>query len=504
MNTQRPRPRVAIVGSGPAGFGVLTGLLEHAPHADVTLFDHGSAPEQPLLPPGDASTHVQPLYDEIYRSIWQSQRRVFPPPKTHFGRTLPKHRIEGKERIFRSEALGGLSNFWGATCLPFTQRELRNWPLQRESLAPHYRSVAERIGISGRHDVLNEYFGDDYVNRPPMQTTATVQHLERVVNEHSDVNDPWRVVAGINRCAVETRRKATNHCIACGECLAGCVRDSIFSSRQQFAAQIATGNIRHVKAKVRSIDAAARTLHVLQEEQATETGSFHRIYLAAGCPNSTEIVMRSFGLTRVSAMADNAVYVFPILYLGRGDGSAANYLSLTNSILGLLPQQPGLEFAQAQVYTNFDYMWRYNLPPGLWPLARSLVRWSRDRLLWGRLYMPGAASQSYGLEMREDSLQFNYAQAADVAAAKRAMGFVRKTLNHGGFYVPPAPLVHQKSNTHYASTLPYGGTHLDVAADGQIAPGVYLCDSSVFPDLPAVSLTFTIMANAHRTAMESL
>jgi choline dehydrogenase-like flavoprotein len=31
-------------------------------------------------------------------------------------------------------------------------------------------------------------------------------------------------------------------------------------------------------------------------------------------------------------------------------------------------------------------------------------------------------------------------------------------------------------------------------------PGVHLCDSSCFPDAPAVSPTFTIMANAARIA----
>ena len=40
--------------------------------------------------------------------------------------------------------------------------------------------------------------------------------------------------------------------------------------------------------------------------------------------------------------------------------------------------------------------------------------------------------------------------------------------------------------------------------EGEVAPGIYVCDSAAFPDLPAVSLTFTIMAQAHRLAAQSL
>jgi choline dehydrogenase-like flavoprotein len=40
--------------------------------------------------------------------------------------------------------------------------------------------------------------------------------------------------------------------------------------------------------------------------------------------------------------------------------------------------------------------------------------------------------------------------------------------------------------------------------DASIKPGVYLCDSSVFPNSPAASPTFTIMANARRITHLSL
>jgi choline dehydrogenase-like flavoprotein len=485
-------PRLAVVGSGPAGLGVLTGLLDAHPSAEITLFDPGVIPE----PPPFEGT-VEDYYDGLYRRIWREQPRAFPPPKTHFGAALPRFRVAGKGRVLRSETRGGLSNFWGGTCLPFTDRELAGWPVDRAGLDPHYRRMAEVVGISGAADPLDDYFGDSYVSRPPMRTTRLCAELEAAVN---GAHRPG-VVAGVNRCALETRADQPNGCVACGECMVGCFRGAIFSSATVVQATLADGRVRQVVGKVRRFDPSRRRL----ETDAGDTQSFDRVYLAAGCPNTTEIVLRSLGAEEAEPMADNSVYVFPIVHPGRVGGAPDEpYLALTNLLIGVASEATGLPFAQAQIYTNFDYMWRYNVPPPLWPAARRLVAWSRGRVLWGRLYVDSSLSQSYSVRLAGDRLDIRPQRSPDRAAARRVLSALRPAVNREGFLIPPVPPLLQRSGTHYASTLPYGGRRLPVGLDGQVAPGIYVCDSSVFPSLPAVSLTFTIMANARRIAVESL
>ncbi|HMP74717.1 MAG TPA: hypothetical protein PKE12_00330 [Kiritimatiellia bacterium] len=204
-------------------------------------------------------------------------------------------------------------------------------------------------------------------------------------------------------------------------------------------------------------------------------------------------------------MADNAVFVFPILYAGRTPAGPNEYVALNNLILSLAPKAASVRYAQALVYANFDYMWRFNLPPMLWPLARPMLRWSRRRLAWGRLYLDGVHSQAYRVQLEHDRLRLRYAANADIPLARQILAELRTALNREGFHIPALPPVLQKANSHYACTMPYGNRGpLPVAADGGIAPGIHLCDSTVFPNLPAVSLTFTIMANAWRTAAEAL
>jgi hypothetical protein len=337
-----------------------------------------------------------------------------------------------------------------------------------------------------------------------MYQTPLMAQLERSANATAG-NEDFRIVAGVNRCALETRPNLANTCIECGECLAGCVQGSIFSTRERIQAQISAGRIEHIRVRVRRFDSASRVLEVERDGTIETAGPFDRIYLAAGCPATTDIAIRSLGIKEPAIMADNAVYVFPILYLGAKQRSATDrYLSLTNLIVGLIPRVPDLQFAQVQIYTNFDYMWRYNVPPAFWPFCKAVVRWSRNRLLWGRLYLHGDVSQSYRLSLRDDALHFDYERHANSVVADKLMAALRSALNKDGFYIPPGLQVRQKSNTHYAGTLPYGGSIVPMPSDAQIAPGVFVCDGSVFPNLPAVSPTFTIMANAHRIALESV
>src|SRR5206468_2292271 len=100
------------------------------------------------------------------------------------------------------------------------------------------------------------------------------------------------------------------------ECLAGCFRGAIFSTGRVARDLLAAGSIRLVPGKVRRFDGRRRTLEAEVGGEVIGSGAFDRVYLAAGCPNTTEIVLRSLGAARSEPMADNSVYVFPILHLG--------------------------------------------------------------------------------------------------------------------------------------------------------------------------------------------
>jgi hypothetical protein len=240
------------------------------------------------------------------------------------------------------------------------------------------------------------------------------------------------------------------------------------------------------------------------EDRREAIGPFDLVYVCAGCLGTTELVMRSLGLHDGPKIIDNSVYTFPLVYTGRAQWSEnRGHLGLANLLVNAIPLNSMAHSAQIQIYPVFDHLWRYYTPHQLWPMMRSLARSVRRRALIARVFLHGEYSQSY-------AIQVEGCKPATISLAHAGMPLSRipnlwRELRHtfwdAGFLSPITPL-QQCTSSHYAASLPIGCG--PVARDASIKPGVYLCDSSVFPTAPAASPTFTIMANARRIAHLSL
>lgn len=501
--------RIAVIGTGATALGVLHALRAAERPCEITLFDIDAHIAEPPRIDEDDPKRVADFYNDVYRALWKEAPRTFPPPKTHFADPVPKQDVGQGMRIFRSNAVGGLTNYWGATLLPFVQQEMTRWPIDRDRLDPYYRSMAELVGITGEDDPLRQYLGEDYATRPAFHTIPAVRRLNDAVNASPTTEpSPYKVVSGLNRCALETRDGHANSCTACGECMAGCYRNAVYSTRRTIRAWINDGSIsRFVAGRVHRLRLNRRTVDVEQNGVVESMGPYSRIFLCAGCPGSTEIMLRSCGIESEVTMTDNAVYVFPIVDLALTTPRAADdrYFGLCNLIFGCAPEDHNKHLAQVQVYPNFDYLWRYNCPPVAWPAAKPLLRYSRRRLLWGRLYLHSDLSQAYAMRLAGDSIALSPARIPDADDEVRSiLSSIRAALRGSSFFIPPVKPVKQKSNSHYGGTLAYRQEPLNLPADNEVASGIYLCDSSCFPDSPATSPTFTMMANACRIAKEAV
>lgn len=497
--------RCAVIGSGAAALGVLDSLVALTPRPEITLIEVGKPATAPDRAE-DAAQDIDEIYKRLYRELFARSPRKLPPPKTHFGELIPKYAVAGGGTLYRSEAFGGLTKYWGGTLLPFTEAEMDSWPFGPQRLDPFYARIAKRVGVSGGVDPLLQYFGRDFATRPAVKPLDAFLHLSNTINEHgSDQTQGSRIIAGLNRCAIETRVESFHKCVYCGECMAGCAMGSIFSTAVSIGRMLEDKQIKElVTGRVTRLDLSRRMIEIATEHGSEQLLGFDKVFLCAGTIGSAEILMRSIGLISGPVVTDNSVYVFPIINLGRGTRMATTgYLGLTNLILACVPPQ-GARYAQVQIYPNLDYLWRYNTPPFLWPVLAPLVRASRNRIFWGRLYLHSDHSQRYALGLEKDRLRIEEERPPEATGeVKRLMNAIRQAVGKG-YFVPPFPPFRQRSNSHYGGTFPFGNTLLDVPSSGEVGSGIYLCDAATFPDIPAVSLTFSIMANAGRIAWEAM
>ena len=501
--------KVAVIGAGAAAAGVLAGLERFGPPgASITVFDVGQRfTETPASIARDGFSRAD--LSRVYRQLHAAHGLSFPPPKSHFGETLSKFAVEEKPLLWKSEHRGGLTNVWGGGMFPFTDRELAGWPVTAAEMDPYYRIMADKVGVCGEADALNEYFTRDYVNRPPLETSPVIDSLRDTINRHADPRGGYHIIAGASRLALETRAGHERACVYSGECMLGCPRESIWSASQELDRYQATSFIEsYVVGRVRRV--VDRRVHFTAGSGEAEVlaGPFDRIYVAAGCIGSTEIVMRSLGIERGPALLDNSVLSFPIFYLGTAGGvlgDGARYFSLCNLSMIGVPEEAGEAAAQVSVYPAFDHLWRYYTPEPLWQPMRHAWRLGRWRFLLGRVFLAGTANRSLAFELDGDRLVIRRGDAPEAPARARVfLRSLRRASNHAGFFVPPVPAGGHATSSHYSSTFPYGGALLDVPRHGRIAPGLHLADASTFVGSPAISPTFTIMANACRTVHESL
>ena len=58
---------------------------------------------------------------------------------------------------------------------PLSPSEFNKWPFTYEEIQPFYKRIAEVVGISGKDDQLNDYFGDSFATKPPVYKPPIAQ-----------------------------------------------------------------------------------------------------------------------------------------------------------------------------------------------------------------------------------------------------------------------------------------------------------------------------------------
>ncbi|HVQ56581.1 MAG TPA: GMC oxidoreductase, partial [Pyrinomonadaceae bacterium] len=258
--------------------------------------------------------------------------------------------------------------------------------------------------------------------------------------------------------------------------------------------------------KVTTVESSGASVSVRSGDERYD--GFDKLYLGAGCFGTSEILMRTFGIEDGITVKDNNSYVFPIFYAGGmgSNGDHSEYISITNTILGVVPKDDAGYYAHVHISPFADYYWRYYFPVGYWRYLKGFASTFKGRMILAKMYFPTQISKSYSLSLNEkDGFRVekaSYGPSDDYA--RSVLKHLRRVVSGKGFILPPVKLIRMSTSSHYVGAFPYADSAVPVKSNGEVMPNIYIADSSVFPESPAQTLTFTIMANAARTARESL
>jgi len=346
------------------------------------------------------------------------------------------------------------------------------------------------------------------------------EDLDRVAPRH--VLTLRGVRLGQARLAIDPSR-----CILCGLCMTGCPRSLIYSASQTLDRLRSEGLIEYLSGR-RAVrlheDRGTPSVTVRHlETAATETLAADKVFVACGAMGTTRLVAGSLGLfDQVISAAESAQFTIP--FVSRhpiGDPRSVPGFTLNQFNMVIDAGHDARDLSQIHFYTyNPAFVDALPAPlrhPRLGPLTAQLLR----RLSVGIGDLPSWASPQ--LELRfEDSAAEPHdlpRMVIDREAPRWAANpMLRRVLRRLVQAAPDLDLwpvlpktifAASAKSYHFGSTFP----HTDRASGslgsdrlGRVGGwrDIHLVDASVFPDVPATTFTFTIMANAHRIADEVL
>jgi len=522
-----------IIGSGPTGVSAAKALLDRG--LKVTMLDAGLTLEKSKYV-ALSKTSSSPAADwtradlnSFKNGIQASAKGIA--LKLAYGSDFP---YRGGDQfvaantdvgIAPSLAQGGLSNVWGAAMLPYLPEDTTDWPLNIRELDPHYRVVVQLTGLAAHDDELAEKFPLFTESHHELRTGSIIQALLDDLKSNRDDLTKHDISFGHSRLAIAAQNEHGFSCAACRMCMYGCPSGLIYNSAATlrtlrehpnftYRQNIIVKTFREIGDQVE-----IKGYHLPSHDDFEVKAS--RLFIAAGTLATTRLVLESLEATNVTVtLKDSQYFLLPLL---RNRAPAAfeeneSEPTLAQAFIEIFDRKVSEKSVHLQAY-GYNELYREaikNTAGPFFPLGKPIVNSFLKRfvLLQGYLHSDYSQEIEARLLPREAG-----APTARLALKVKRNPQTELTINR---LIKKLRSVKQLTRARPLSALLKMGTagrgfHTGGSFPMHSSPGefqtdllgtphgtrrVHVVDSSVFPSIPASTITLTAMANAHRIASQ--
>jgi len=521
---------IYVIGSGPAGISCACALLQQG--LPVTMLDAGIElePERRQLVTelqhGSLDSWKPESLQVLKHNMTSNVKGI--PEKLVYGSDFPfrdtdrllafeKHNVAP----FTSLARGGLSNVWGSNVLPYTANDIEDWPISTSDLAPHYEAVLSFVNLSAVQDDLADrfplYSNTYHPLRPSNQAAALLDDL----NKNKSALNASGIFFGSSRLAVRAQpNQHQSGCVYCGLCMYGCPYELIYNSaftlkkllrneRFTYLDNIIVHRITESNGDV-NINATSRD----KDEDIFFKGT--RVYLACGVLATTKILLESMGAFNTPVkLLDSQYFLVPMLqYKKTRNVDKESLHTLSQVYLEVLDIFISHRSILLEVYTYNDlyHVVLRNMFGPIYPLLKFPINelLSRLTIILGYLHSDVSPYISVtlipGQNSRRNILRLESGNQNRIT--KNVIKRVIRKLVKNRSYLRAVPVSSLLQITEPGKSAHCGGTfpmrhqpsyfETDVLGRPYGFEHVHVVDATVFPSIPATTITLTVMANAHR------
>ncbi len=508
-----------VIGSGPAGVAVSKALIEQG--CEVTMVDAGYQIEE------EASALRQRLA-KVSPQEWREEDRqamLTPEGEGDSGLMRPfgsSFMSERPNSIFEDDKApqwfglrpsfvkGGLSNGWGASILPYRDTDIQDWPIGESELAPHYAAVSKFVPQSAADDGLTTLFSElntDEHLRPSSQAAEILKRL--------GASKEQLTASGV--CFGQSRQALSSACRYCAMCLHGCPYDVVFNAAQVVEDLIAHPNFTYCGGELtesfqeESERVQVNLRNLKTDEKSAVTGQ--RLFVAVGVLPTAKLVLESLGkYDHPVVMKDSQHFFLPSVHKWSNavNPSTEERHALAQIFLECTDTDVSARTVHSQVYTYND-AYVQDMRQRFGSFAKVLdpfIAFLSQRLIVAQTFLHSDDSASVEIRLssgEKKSLTFkslpNTSTSSAITRSRTRMAMV---LRKAGL-VPLMPLSRAGeigSSFHCGGTFPMreAPTGLETDLLGRVngLTRTHIVDASIFPSIPATTITLSVMANAHR------
>lgn len=521
--------KIYVVGSGPSGISCAYALVNKG--LDVTLLDGGVELEEWRLNiikklqntnseewdndsintiKGKATSTVSGVSEKLsYGSNFPSQ---------DVNKFIPFEIKSAETRL--TLAKGGLSNVWGAAVLPYSQNDIDEWPITINDLEPHYKAVLSFMDISAELDDLSTLFPLYTEKYNPLRSSNQAKELMEDLNKNKLELNKRGITFGKSR--VAARSFSINDkpgCVYCGLCLYGCPHELIYNSSFTLKQLQVKNNFKYIKnivvKKVEEVNNKVKIYFISRLNGNEDYIEASRVYLACGPFSTTKILLESLeAFDTPLIMKDSQWFLLPyIRYKKTTNVLNEKLYTLPQVFIEVLDPKISKYTINLQVYSYTDHYieaFKNSFLGGLYPILKFPVTEIMERLLVIMGFIHSNHSSTITVTLKKENNNKLILQGNINNISKKIINGIVKKLLENKHYLKAFPvqgiskLKQPGSGYHSGGSFPMRMHPREFEADILGRPygfkKVHTVDSTIFPTIPATSITLTIMANAHRIA----
>jgi len=516
-----------VIGSGPAGVSVAKGLLEGG--AKVIMLDAGlKLDEKRSAVVENCSTkNFSDWTDDEIRTLKGGMKanKQGMPQKSLFGSDFPYRDttkylnwVAQNVDLRPSLALGGLSNTWGAAMLPFKDTDINTWPFNNDELKYHYHAVTKFTGLAGKRDDLENILPIYCDELGELKQSNQAEHILSNLNRFKTELNAEGWMFGQSRVGVKTKPNHKIGCTYCALCMHGCVYNCIYNSSYTVQELKNDNNFQYKNGIiVRKINENEDRVIIngfyinSGEEFKLEVD---RVYLATGTISTAQILLRSLNrYEETIEMKDSQHFLVPIL-LKRGFKSLKSEAmhTLSQIFIEIDKSDISKRSIHLQLYTYNSTM--SDVLKSTLGLMNGLSGFLESRLIVLQGYLHSDESGKIQITLKRD----NKTETLDLKGitnpnSKRIIyKLMYELFKHsrkiGGVILPPLLAIYKPGHGYHsggsmAMSLNPKMNESDLLGRPFGLKKVHVVDASILPSIPATTITFPVMANAHRIGFNS-